>query len=175
VGPTVLANTGTDFLLSWKTFAIAGLAYRFGPSLVLRLVTSCYPRDSVRRDELTGEFQALHQWQRLRFVLELVELGVCEGLVVRWANRDLKRLFFSLATKVLLAAQFVVLAVGINIVQLLLASVIFEPEWANGSMLLAVVVLTVCCYLVTGRVRRLVAARSPKRQSTSSMRANPPS
>lgn len=73
-------------VVSWPTLLIALLVWGFAPGAVLRLIVFAFPRDDPRRRELHGELYAVPRIERPFWVVEQLEVGVCEGLAGRFAR-----------------------------------------------------------------------------------------
>jgi DNA-binding transcriptional MerR regulator len=73
-------------IVSWPTLVIALLVFGFAPGAVLRLIALAFPRDDPRRRELRGELYAVPRIERLFWVFEQLEVGLCEGLPGRFAR-----------------------------------------------------------------------------------------
>jgi hypothetical protein len=76
-----------DVLSSWPAFLLALLVFGLAPGLVLRVIVLAFPRDDPRRKELIAELYAVPRIERPFWVMEQLEVALCEGLWGRivWA------------------------------------------------------------------------------------------
>lgn len=72
-----------DALLSWPTFVAALAIFGFAPRAVLRLLVLAFRRDDPRRQELLAELQAVPRLDRPFWVIEQLEVALCEGILTR--------------------------------------------------------------------------------------------
>jgi hypothetical protein len=74
-------------LASWHTFALALVVFGFAPGALLRLIVLAFHPDDPRRRELLAELHAVPRIDRPFWVLEQLEVALCEGLWdrVTWA------------------------------------------------------------------------------------------
>jgi hypothetical protein len=69
-----------DAIASWQTFALALLVFGFAPGALLRLIVLAFRADDPRRRELLAELHAVPRIERPFWVLEQLEVALCEGL-----------------------------------------------------------------------------------------------
>lgn len=74
-------------LASWPTFIAALAVFGFAPGLVLRVIVLAFHSDDPRRHELLAELYAVPRVERPFWVVEQLEVAICEGLRDRlvWA------------------------------------------------------------------------------------------
>ncbi len=76
-----------DALLSWPALVAALLVFGFAPRALLRLIVLAFEPDDPRRYELLAELHAVPRMDRPFWVLEQLEVALCEGIWGRmmWA------------------------------------------------------------------------------------------
>ena len=76
-----------EAVVSWPTFLLALFIFGFAPGAALRLIVLAFPKDDPRRHELLAELYAVPTMKRPIWVVQQLEVAICEGLKDRlvWA------------------------------------------------------------------------------------------
>jgi hypothetical protein len=64
---------------SWSALVAALAIFGFAPRAMLRLIVLAFPREDPRRDELLAELHVVSRWERPFWVIEQLEVALCEG------------------------------------------------------------------------------------------------
>lgn len=76
-----------DAITAWPVLIAALVVFGFAPGAVLRLIVLAFPREDPRRRELLAELHAVPRFDRPFWVVEQLEVALCEGIWGRivWA------------------------------------------------------------------------------------------
>ena len=69
-----------DAIVSWRIFLVALVVFGFAPGALLRLIVLAFPCGDPRRRELLAELHAVPRLERPFWVLEQLEVALCEGV-----------------------------------------------------------------------------------------------